>query len=285
MSPEQAMAEPTVDHRADIYALGAVAYEMLTGHPPFRGSTAQAILAAHVTETAQPVTGARSAVSPLLNSVVMRCLEKNPADRWQTADELIPLLEQAATPSGGMTPTNTRPISGVKKPVKRRIPAWAYAIPAAIILAVAGWFGRGLFGGGDGTIHSIAVLPIEDISGSDATFVEAMHEALISAIGQTSITVVSRSAVQRYRQTTQSIREIASALNVDAVLEGSIFREGQRVRLSVQMVEPETARHLWQQNYERDMTSSTQMKVQDDVVKEIATELSASIEKARQPKR
>jgi TolB-like protein len=88
--------------------------------------------------------------------------------------------------------------------------------------------------------------------------------------------------VLRYRQTTQSVREIANALQVDAVLEGSIFREGERVRLSVQMVEPETARHLWTQKYERDMTSSTQMKVQDDVVTAIATELSAKI--ASKPK-
>ena len=96
--------------RADIYAIGAVAYEMLTGRPPFVGPTAQSILAAHVTEQVRPVTERREAVTAQLNQIVMKCLEKNPADRWQTADEILPLLEQAATPSGGMTPTNTRPL-------------------------------------------------------------------------------------------------------------------------------------------------------------------------------
>jgi len=279
MSPEQAMAEPTVDHRADIYALGAVAYEMLTGRPPFTGQTAQAILAAHVTGTVEPVTAGRPAVTALLNQVVMKCLEKNPADRWQTADELVPMLEQAATPSGGMTPTDTRPLTGVRVPRKKANLRPVYAIAAALVLAVAAWFGRGLLAsGGGGAINQIAVMPLEDISGGDQQFVIAIHDALISAIGkQASITVVSRSAVLQERATTQSVREIAKALRVNAVIEGSIYRTGDRVRLNVQMVEPETSRHLWTQSYERNLTNETQMQVQDDVVKAIADELAIAI--------
>ena len=278
MSPEQAMAEPTVDHRADIYALGAVAYEMLTGKPPFTGPTAQAILAAHVTGTAEPVTAARPAVTGLLNQVVMRCLEKNPADRWQTAEELMPLLEQAATPSGGMTPTDTRPLTGVRPPQKKSLRT-VYAVAGALLLAVAAWFGRGMIGSaGAGGIDQIAVMPLEDISGGDAQFVQAMHDALISAIGkEASITVVSRSAVLQERAVTQSVREIARALRVNAVIEGSIYRTGDRVRLNVQMVEPESSRHLWTQSYERELTNETQMQVQDDVVKAIAAELAVAI--------
>jgi serine/threonine-protein kinase len=278
MSPEQAMAEPTVDHRADIYALGAVAYEMLTGKPPFTGPTAQAILAAHVTGTAEPVTAARPAVTGLLNQVVMRCLEKNPADRWQTAEELMPLLEQAATPSGGMTPTDTRPLTGVRPPQKKSLRT-VYAVAGALVLAVAAWFGRGMIGSANaGGIDQIAVMPLEDISGGDAQFVQAIHDALISAIGQqASINVVSRSAVLQERAVTQSVREIARALRVNAVIEGSIYRTGDRVRLNVQMVEPESSRHLWTQSYERELTNDTQMQVQDDVVKAIAAELAVAI--------
>jgi TolB-like protein len=105
-----------------------------------------------------------------------------------------------------------------------------------------------------------------------------MHDALISAIGkEASINVVSRSAVLQERAVTQSVREIARALRVNAVIEGSIYRTGDRVRLNVQMVEPESSRHLWTQSYERELTNDTQMQVQDDVVKAIAAELAVAI--------
>ena len=105
MAPEQASGDPHVDQRADLYALGAMAYEMLAGHPPFGGMSAQSILAAHITQTPATVSSHRPAVPAALNAVVMRCLEKRAADRWQSADELIPHLDALLTPSGGMTPT------------------------------------------------------------------------------------------------------------------------------------------------------------------------------------
>ena len=116
MSPEQAVADPHVDHRADIYAVGALAYEMLSGRPPFSGTSAQMILAAHVTEAPEPVTKHRESVPPALNHAIMRCLEKKPADRWQSAEELLAQLEALATPSGGMTPTGTTPAASPTKP-------------------------------------------------------------------------------------------------------------------------------------------------------------------------
>ena len=109
MAPEQAVADPHVDHRADIYAVGALAYEVLTGRPPFTGPTVQAVLAAHVTDAAEPVTRHREAVPPALNEVIMRCLAKKAADRWQKADDLRVQFESMATPSGGITPTATAP--------------------------------------------------------------------------------------------------------------------------------------------------------------------------------
>ena len=95
MAPEQAVADPHVDHRADIYAFGVVAYELLAARPPFTGATPQQVLAAHVTAAAEPVTSHR-AMPPALAALVMRCLEKRPADRPQSAEELIPQLEGAA---------------------------------------------------------------------------------------------------------------------------------------------------------------------------------------------
>jgi tetratricopeptide (TPR) repeat protein len=109
MAPEQAAGDPHVDHRADLYALGALGYEVLTGRPPFVGQSPQAVLAAHVTQAPEPLAALRGSVPPALNALVMRCLEKRPADRWQRADELMPHLEAMLTPSGGTTATGAIP--------------------------------------------------------------------------------------------------------------------------------------------------------------------------------
>jgi tetratricopeptide (TPR) repeat protein/tRNA A-37 threonylcarbamoyl transferase component Bud32 len=141
MSPEQAAADRHIDHRADIYAVGALAYELLTGRPPFTGTTPQEVLAAHVTQAPDPVTKYRESVPPALEQLVMKCLEKRAADRWQSADELLPLLEVLATPSGGMTPTGSQPVAtldhevvaGRTHPVRV---AALYALAAIGILAI-----------------------------------------------------------------------------------------------------------------------------------------------------
>lgn len=104
MSPEQAAGDPNIDHRADLYALGAMAYEMLTGRPPFEGDSPQTILAAHISEAPRPLTELRDALPAPLTEVVMRCLEKHPADRFQSAAELRSALDVLATPSGAITP-------------------------------------------------------------------------------------------------------------------------------------------------------------------------------------
>src|SRR5947208_3647776 len=113
MAPEQAAADPHLDHRADLYALGILGYEMLTGRPPFTAATPQATLAAQVTQTPQPVTAQRPAVPGALNALVMRCLEKHPADRFQSAGAVLEALEQMVTPSGGITPTGSAPYDAV----------------------------------------------------------------------------------------------------------------------------------------------------------------------------
>ena len=137
MAPEQAAADPHTDHRADIYAVGALAYEMLCGRPPFMGATPQAVMAMHVTEAPEPVTRHRSTVSEGLNALVMRCLEKKAADRWQSAAELLPQLDAFTTPSGGMTPTGTQPAA---------VTSAAIAVRRAHPARVAGLFGLASIG-------------------------------------------------------------------------------------------------------------------------------------------
>ena len=134
MAPEQAAADPHLDHRVDIYAVGCLGYELLTGRPPFTRTTPQEVLAAHVTQAPEPVEHYREAVPPALSAVLMKCLAKRPADRWQTAEQLLAQLEPLATPSSGMTPTQTRPIEAASIGRKNKA-VWVAGV--AVLLAVS----------------------------------------------------------------------------------------------------------------------------------------------------
>jgi len=141
MAPEQATADPHTDHRADIYAVGVLAYEMLCGRPPFTGVTPQAVLAAHMADAPEPVTKHRGAVPDALNQVILRCLEKKAADRWQRVDELLPHIEAILTQTGGTTPTGTQPVisSGTQAAIDRAHPvrvAGLFGLGAAVVLTL-----------------------------------------------------------------------------------------------------------------------------------------------------
>ncbi len=169
MAPEQAAAESNVDHRADIYALGALAYETLTGRTPFIGPNAQSILAAHVTQAPDPVTAHRAAVPPGLAALVMRCLAKKPADRWQAATEVHAQLEGMATPSGGTVPTTAVPGTLATALAPRSLPRRLVAAAIVVIaIAVAVWrFTAGRGGGGPAVdANLVAVLPFR-VAGAD----------------------------------------------------------------------------------------------------------------------
>ena len=137
MAPEQASADPHMDGRVDIYALGVLAYEMLSGRTPFHGLNPQQTLAAHVMQEPRPLGQMRSGLSVALEGVVMRCLAKRPADRFQTAEELVAALEPLATPSGGLTPTSTQPVkAAAPQGAGRRMPAGSI-LAISVALAVA----------------------------------------------------------------------------------------------------------------------------------------------------
>jgi serine/threonine protein kinase len=144
MAPEQATASPQTDHRADIYALGAMAYEMLTGSPPFSGRSPQAVLAAHVVEEAPPVERRRPAVPPMLANLVKECLAKRPADRPQAAADVMYALDAIATPTGGTVPTTAvLPVGGRDGSRSRR--PWLVGSLAVLALLAVGavlWLGR-----------------------------------------------------------------------------------------------------------------------------------------------
>ena len=138
MAPEQAAADPHTDQRADIYALGVLGYEILAGRPPFTGPSAQAIVAAQLTQAPTPLAQARGSVPPALAVIVMRCLEKRPADRWQSAAELLQAFEALGTPSDGAATTRVTAVSPV--PQARRRPVALLALGIGLTVAVAGYF-------------------------------------------------------------------------------------------------------------------------------------------------
>ena len=138
MAPEQAAGDPGTDHRADIYAVGALAYEMLAGRPPFTAAGVQAVLAAHMSTPPDPVTKYRESVAPALAALVMRCLAKHPADRFQSANEILEQLEQMVTPTGGITVSGSAPFDALA-PAERGHPvrvAGLFALGAVAVLGV-----------------------------------------------------------------------------------------------------------------------------------------------------
>ena len=165
MAPEQAAADPHIDHRADVYAVGAVAYELLTGRPPFLGTTSQMILTSHIADEPDPVTKYRASVPPALERLVSKCLEKSPADRWQSAEEMLPHLEALVTPSGAVTPVATKPVA----PEKGRQRVTVVTLAVAIVLAGLAIFQlipRGV--GVDLTPNRVVVIPFENRTGDES---------------------------------------------------------------------------------------------------------------------
>src|SRR5438874_563067 len=159
MSPEQASADPSVDHRADIYSVGVLAYELLTGQPPFAGRTPQNLLAAQVAEAPEAIDKRRASLPPALAALVMRCLEKRPADRPQSASEVVHALDDITTPSGGTRPTGTR--TSAVASAGRGARWWGALAAAMVVVLVAVGVLLARRTDGSARPRSIAVLPTD----------------------------------------------------------------------------------------------------------------------------
>ena len=272
MSPEQAVADPAIDHRADIYSFGILAYEMLTGSTPFTGRTTQALLAAHAIEAPDPIQKRRPNVPPWLAEIVMRCLEKRPADRPQSAGELSQLLHQSDES------TRSGPMARAQAPARsrRRLVA-AIAATVVILTAIAayGFLYRGrATADGDG-IRSIAVLPLVNVGGTsqDEYFSDGMSDELANALNRIpGLRVASRTSSYTFKgRKDVDAGEIGRRLNVQAILEGTVRRAGGRLRVTGQLTSTKDGLSLWSDSYERD--ASDVFSVQEDIARSIVNAL------------
>ena len=267
MSPEQASADPLVDHRADIYSFGVMGYEMLAGTLPFTHRLPSQLLAAHVKDTPEPLDKRRPHVPPALARLIMRCLEKRPADRPQTADEVVRELDAIATPSGGSTPADTPPVA---KPGSQRLKmAGALALVMAVVFFSALRLSRrGTPSSSSGT--SIAVLPFANLGAEKQTdfFTEGMTEEITGALAKLpGLRVLARSVATAAAAKEPDVQKVGSRLGVRAVLQGTVQRAGDRVRIGVQLINVADGLHLWSDQYDGDMKDV--FRVQDSIAKAI----------------
>jgi serine/threonine-protein kinase len=268
MSPEQATGDRVIDARSDQYALGAVTYEMLTGEPPHTGATAQAIIARLMTETPRSVRATRPTVSAALDSAIQRALAKSPADRFPSCGAFAQAL------AAGMTSGAT---SEVVAPQRRR--PWVAAAVPLIVLAVGALVFSRYRGARTTTIDSIAVLPLDNYS-ADSTqdyFAEGMTDELTSDLAMISrLRVTSRGSAMQFKgKNRPPTPEIAKTLNVDAIVEGSVVRSGDRVRITAQLIDARADRHLWAETFERN--SSDVLALQAELASAIASAINVQL--------
>lgn len=275
MSPEQAFGRK-VDRRSDIFSLGVMLYEIATGRLPFSGKTMSETMDSILHGQPEAIARFNYNVPPELDRIVRKCLEKEPEERYQSARDLLIDLKNLKRDIASATA-----IAAEGRRLKRQIllkPSSLTTAAIVVLLLAGALVYHFRFGGAHSTIptftKSLAVLPLENLSGDPKQdfFSDGMTDALITDLAQIgTLRVISRTSVMQYKTPRKPLREIAKELNVGAVLEGTVLWFGDRVRISAQLIETESDRHLWAKNYEGDLRNI--LALQSEVAQAVAHEI------------
>jgi len=286
MSPEQAAGDPYIDHRSDIYSVGALAYQMLTGYQVFTARSPQAMFAAHATEHPQPIRSRRPAIPQPVADLIMQALEKRPADRPQSAREMLRSLEIAATPSSESARAEPVPNFPPPSKVSERRGSYMAIVAAVVLLSLAStsWYWYANRQPGPRETPSLAVLPFENLGNpTDAYFADGMTEEISSRLGRLSgLRVIGRQSARAYANSNKSTSQIGKELGVTYILAGSIRWDRSRpgknlVRVSPALLRVSDGTQVWSEPTEDELKEVFQMqsRVAEHVASALRVQLSA----------
>ena len=276
MSPEQ-LGGKSLDASSDIFSLGVVLYEMATGRRPFEGDTPISTITATLNESPPPPSSVRDSLPSAIDGVVSRCLEKDPAKRFQSADELESALHGVSTEPSKSGPHRSR---------------WRLAVGSVLLLAAIAtgvfWWPRGDDGAEPTVIQvrderfrgpSIAVLPFVNASGDPEQeyLASGLTEELITQLSKyQELFVVARTSILDYKDQSVDVQDVGESLGIRYVLQGKVQKSGDKIRLTAQLSDARDGRQIWGESYDRELTASDFFEMQDELTAEVLNAIAGS---------